>query len=94
MILALDTSTALASVALYDGAVAAAITWRSGRHPPVGPVPPARSRVAPARRAGTRRSRARGITTGATLLCVCCLASIRRRRWELPQRQSLISSER
>ena len=35
MILALDTSTALASVALYDGAVSAAISWRSGRNHPV-----------------------------------------------------------
>ena len=31
MILALDTSTAIASVALYDGAVSAEVTWRSGR---------------------------------------------------------------
>ena len=31
MILALDTSTAIASVALYDGAVSAETTWRSGR---------------------------------------------------------------
>lgn len=31
MILALDTSTAIASVALYDGSVSAEITWRSGR---------------------------------------------------------------
>jgi len=32
VILALDTSTALASVALYDGAVSAEISWRSGRN--------------------------------------------------------------
>ena len=31
MILALDTSTAIASVALYDGSVSGEITWRSGR---------------------------------------------------------------
>lgn len=31
MILALDTSTAIASVALYDGAVSGEVTWRSGR---------------------------------------------------------------
>ncbi len=31
MILALDTSTAIASVALYDGSVSAEVTWRSGR---------------------------------------------------------------
>ena len=31
MILALDTSTAIASVALYDGMVSAETTWRSGR---------------------------------------------------------------
>lgn len=31
MILALDTSTAIASIALYDGAVSAELTWRSGR---------------------------------------------------------------
>lgn len=32
MILALDTSTAIASVALYDGSVSAEITWHSGRN--------------------------------------------------------------
>jgi len=32
MVLALDTSTAVASVALYDGAVSAEMTWRSGRN--------------------------------------------------------------
>lgn len=32
MILALDTSTAIASVALYDGTVSAEITWYSGRN--------------------------------------------------------------
>lgn len=32
MILALDTSTATASVALYDGSVSGEITWRSGRN--------------------------------------------------------------
>src|SRR5438309_311964 len=31
MLLALDTSTALASVALYDGTVRAEATWRAGR---------------------------------------------------------------
>ncbi len=31
MILALDTSTAIASVALYDGSVSGEVTWRSGR---------------------------------------------------------------
>src|SRR5262249_9497463 len=31
MLLALDTSTGLASVALYDGAVRAEATWRAGR---------------------------------------------------------------
>lgn len=31
MILALDTSTAIASVALYDSSVSAEISWRSGR---------------------------------------------------------------
>ncbi len=31
MILAIDTSTAIASVALYDGAVSGEVTWRSGR---------------------------------------------------------------
>ncbi|MGI5836119.1 MAG: tRNA (adenosine(37)-N6)-threonylcarbamoyltransferase complex dimerization subunit type 1 TsaB [Chloroflexota bacterium] len=31
MILALDTSTAIASVALYDGLVSGEISWRSGR---------------------------------------------------------------
>jgi tRNA threonylcarbamoyladenosine biosynthesis protein TsaB len=31
MLLALDTSTALASVALYDGALRAEATWRAGR---------------------------------------------------------------
>lgn len=31
MILALDTSTAIASVALYDGTVSGEVTWRSGR---------------------------------------------------------------
>lgn len=31
LILAMDTSTAIASIALYDGAVLAEITWRSGR---------------------------------------------------------------
>lgn len=32
MILALDTSTAVASIALYDGSVSAEITWHSGRN--------------------------------------------------------------
>ena len=32
LILALDTSTAIASVALYDGAVSGEVTWRSGRN--------------------------------------------------------------
>ncbi len=32
LLLALDTSTALASVALYDGSVSAELTWRSGRN--------------------------------------------------------------
>lgn len=32
MILALDSSTAVASVALYDGSVSAEVTWRSGRN--------------------------------------------------------------
>lgn len=32
MILALDTSTAIASIALYDGSVSAEITWHSGRN--------------------------------------------------------------
>jgi len=31
LILALDTSTAIASVALYDGSVSGEISWRSGR---------------------------------------------------------------
>ena len=31
MILALDTSTAIASIALYDGSVSGEVTWRSGR---------------------------------------------------------------
>ncbi len=31
MILALDSSTAIASVALYDGSVSGEVTWRSGR---------------------------------------------------------------
>ncbi|HEX2923478.1 MAG TPA: tRNA (adenosine(37)-N6)-threonylcarbamoyltransferase complex dimerization subunit type 1 TsaB [Chloroflexota bacterium] len=32
VVLALDTSTAIASVALYDGAVSGEVTWRSGRN--------------------------------------------------------------
>jgi tRNA threonylcarbamoyladenosine biosynthesis protein TsaB len=32
VLLALDTSTAIASVALYDGAVSGEVTWRSGRN--------------------------------------------------------------
>lgn len=39
MILALDTSTAIASIALYDGQVAGEITWRSGRNHSVELMP-------------------------------------------------------
>ena len=43
MLLALDSSTAIASVALYDGKVAGEITWYSGRNHSVELIPQALS---------------------------------------------------
>ena len=41
MLLALDTSTALAGVALYDGALRAEATWHAGRNHTVQVMPEA-----------------------------------------------------
>jgi tRNA threonylcarbamoyladenosine biosynthesis protein TsaB len=63
MLLALDTSTALAGVALYDGAVRAELTWHAGRGHTTQVLPEA-VRLLEAQGLGPRDLRAVAVATG------------------------------